>query len=415
VTLPPVLRHRDFNVYWFGVVVSEIGTRGTIAACLFQVYSLSRSLPMTGLVGLAQAVALLILGPLGGAYADRLDRRTVLQCAQATSMLVALGLMIVTFSGHIRVWHVLVCVVLTTAAATFDSPSRVALIPAMVPPGELAQAFALINPTREVAVLIGPALAGVLIATGSPGLMYAVDVATYATLVVALWLVRIPHQVPEASSNSVWSNIREGAAFLRHRRLLVQLISLDLSATLFGAYRVVLPALALDVLHVGPQGFGLLAAAPSAGALLATWVVFRVMGGATAVGRLLLWSTVGYGVAVLVLAQSRDLALALIAGGVLGAFDAMTTTIRQAAIQLGTPDHLRGRVSSIYQMASKGGPSLGGLNMGWIAGLLGPALGLTLGGLVTISYASAFLLRGGVVRDHVLGVPAHDDETGPGR
>jgi MFS family permease len=400
MALPAVLRHRDFNLYWFGVVVSEIGTRGTIAASLYQVYSLSHSLPLTGLVGLSQAVALLVLGPLGGAYADRLDRRRVLQSAQAVSMIVALALMLLTFSGHIRIWQILVCVVLTTAAATFDSPSRIALIPAMVPRHELAQAFALINPTRELAVLIGPALAGLLIAVGSPGLMYAVDAGTYAVLIVALSMVRVPHVVPDTKTRSVWTNIREGASYLRQRPLLLQLISLDLSATLFGSYRVVLPALALDVLDVGPKGYGLLAAAPSAGALLAAWTVFRVMGGVRALGRLLLWSTVGYGAAVILLGQSHRLWLALIAGGLLGAFDAMTTTIRQAAIQLETPDRLRGRVSSIYQMASRGGPSLGGLNLGWITGVLGPAAGLALGGFVTIAYASGFLLRDGRVRGY---------------
>ena len=117
MALPPVLRHRDFNLYWFGVVFSQIGTRGTVAANLFQVYELTKSIPMTGLVGLAQAVALLVLSPLGGAYADRVDRRRLLQGAQTVSLLVALSLTAVTFSGHVQAWHVLVSVVLTTAAA----------------------------------------------------------------------------------------------------------------------------------------------------------------------------------------------------------------------------------------------------------------------------------------------------------
>jgi MFS family permease len=124
MALPPVLRHRDFNLYWFGVVFSQIGTRGTVAANLYQVYELSGSIAVTGLVGLAQAVALLILSPLGGAYADRVDRRHLLQGAQSVSLVVALALAIVTFSGHVRTWQVLLSVVLTTAAATFDQPAR---------------------------------------------------------------------------------------------------------------------------------------------------------------------------------------------------------------------------------------------------------------------------------------------------
>ena len=399
-SLPPVLRHRDFNLYWFGVVFSQIGTRGTVAANLYQVYALTRSVPMTGFVGLAQAVALLVLSPFGGAYADRVDRRRLLQGAQAVAMVVAVLLAGVTLSGQVRTWEVLVSVVLTTAAATFDQPARQALIPSMVPRRELPQAFALLNPSRELAVLIGPALAGGFIAVSGPGLMYAVDAGTYLTLVVVLGIMRIPPLIPEHPGASVWANIARGASFVRRRPLILLLMSLDLSATLFGAYRVVLPALALSVFHAGPVGYGFLSAAPSAGALLATYVVFRVVGRSRRLGVVLLVSTIGYGVGVLVLAQGRMLALALLGGVVLGAFDAMATTIRQAAVQLETPDALRGRVSSIYQMASRGGPALGDLSIGWIAGALGPIGALTVGGLVPIAYAGFHLARPGRVRSY---------------
>lgn len=396
-SVPPVLRHRDFNLYWFGVVFSQIGTRGTVAANLYQVYTLTRSTAVTGLVGLAQAVALLILSPLGGAYADRVDRRRLLQAAQATALIVAGALTVLTLSGSVRTWEVLASVVLTTAAATFDQPARQALIPAMVPRAELPQAFALLNPSRELAVLIGPTLAGLFIAIQGPGLMYAFDAATYLVLILVLAAVRTPRLVPDHLAQSVWANIREGASFVRRKPMIWLLMSLDLSATLFGAYRVVLPALALSVLHVGPRGYGLLAAAPSAGALLATYTVFRVVGRTRRLGQVLLLSTMGYGVGVLVLAQARVFAVALLGGVLLGSFDAMATTIRQAAVQLETPDALRGRVSSIYQMASRGGPALGDLNMGWFAVLLGPMTALTVGAVIPVLYGGAFLVRAGRV------------------
>jgi MFS family permease len=404
--VPPVLRHRDFNLYWFGVIFSQIGTRGTVAATLYQVYTLTRSVTTTGLVGLAQAAALLVLSPLGGAYADRLDRRRLLQGAQATALVVAVALTAITVSGVVRTWEVLVSVVLTTAAATFDQPARQALIPAMIPRSELPQAFALLNPSRELAVLTGPALAGLFIAIQGPGLMYAFDAVTYLVLIIVLALVHTPRLVPDRPHLSVWSSMHQGAVFVRSRPMIWLLMSLDLSATLFGAYRVVLPALALDVLHVGPAGYGLLSAAPSAGALFATYTVFRVVGRTRRLGRVLLYSTMGYGVGVLLLAQSHVFALALVGGVVLGGFDAMATTIRQAAVQLQTPDSLRGRVSSIYQMASRGGPALGDLNIGWIAGAIGPVGALTIGGLVPIAYGCALLLRGGRVREY-----AGADET----
>lgn len=396
--LSPVLRHRDFNLYWFGVVFSQVGTRGSVTANLYQVYALSHSVPVTGFVGLAQAVALLLLSPFGGAYADRMDRRRLLQAAQAAALLVSLGLAAVSLAGLARTWEVLVAVVLTTAAATFDQPARQALIPAMVPEAELPQAFALLNPSRELAVLLGPAIAGVLIAVTGPGLMYAVDAATYAVLIAVLAGMRLPRLVPAEQAASVRDSIRQGARFVRERPLIVWMMSLDLSATLFGAYRVVLPALALDLLHAGPAGYGLLSSAPSAGALLSTFVVFRVVGRARALGRVLLLSTVGYGLATLLLARGGVLALALLGAVLLGGCDAMATTIRQAAVQLETPDHLRGRVSSIYQMASRGGPALGDLNIGWLAGLLGPVGALTAGALVPVGYGLALLAGDSRVR-----------------
>jgi MFS family permease len=163
-----VLRNRDFNLYWVGVVFSQIGTRGTVAANLYQVYQLTGSVTRTGLVGAGQAVALLVLSPLGGVFADRWDRRRLLQCSQALAMVVAGGLAVLTLTDHIAAWQVLVSVVLTTAAATFDQPARQALIPALVPRTQLPQAFALLNPSREIAVLLGPALAGVRSASRGP-------------------------------------------------------------------------------------------------------------------------------------------------------------------------------------------------------------------------------------------------------
>jgi MFS family permease len=408
---PPALRHRDFNLYWFGVVFSQIGTRGTVAANLYQVYLLSRSTTITGMVGLAQAVSLLVLSPLGGAYADRLDRRRLLQATQLLALVVAGALTVLTEAGRATTVEVLASVLLTTAAGTFDQPARQALIPAMVPREELPQAFALLNPSRELAVLLGPALAGLLIAAHGPGLMYAVDAATYAVLVVVLGFIRTPRLVPEARRRSVWRDIVDGAAFVKGRPVVWLMMSLDLSATLFGAYRVVLPALALTVLHAGPTGYGLLSAAPSAGALIATYPVFRVMARSTSLGKVVLAASAGYGLATLALAQSPGLTLALAAGLLIGAFDALATTIRQAAVQLETPDTMRGRVSAIYQMASRGGPALGDVNIGWVAGFLGPVAALSWGSVVPIVYAGLHYVRNSRVNQY--SITQEPDEAEP--
>ena len=399
--IPAVARHRDFNLYWFGLVASQIGTRATSVANLYQVYALTRSVPITGLVGLSQGVALLVLSPLGGAYADRMDRRRLLQVTQGISLLVALALAALTVRGGVQVWQILVCVVLITAASTFDGPARQALIPALVPRAQLPQAFSLLNPSRELAFLVGPAVSGLLIAAGGPALVYVLDALTYAVLILVLAVLRIPSAGrTRAQHTSLGAEIREGMAFLRSRTLILQLMSLDLSATLFGAYRVVLPALALDVLEVGPAGYGFLSSAPSAGAVLATYFVFRVVKRSRRLGRVLLLATMAYGAGAVLLAQSGVFAAAIVAAVLLGVFDAMATSIRHAAVQLETPDQLRGRVSSIYQMASRGGPSLGDVNVGLLAGVLGPVGALTAGGLVPVLYAGALLARRGQVAQY---------------
>ncbi len=403
--MPGLLRNRGFGLYWAGVVLSEIGTRGTFVANLFHMYHLTGSTLQTGLIGLFQAVALIVLSPLGGAWADRTDRRKLLQAMQALSLLVSLGLALATLSSLIEPWHILIAVLLNTGAETFDRPARQAIIPALVPRGDLVQAFALINPSREVAILVGPALSGFLIAGFGPAGMYLADVASYAVMVVILQFLAVP--VPptdETRKASIWHNIRQGFTWMRQRPLILQLIGLDLSCTLFAAYRVVLPALSTDVLHVGPSGYGMLSAAPSVGALLGSALVLRVARTVRS-GHIVLGATAAYGVAAIALAQAPVFLVAMLGAAGIGLFDAMHTTVRHAAVQLETPDAIRGRVTAFYQIASRGGPALGDMNVGAIAGPLGPVAALTLGGLLPIVAAGLVATRGGRVRAYE--VPQH--------
>lgn len=409
MSLPDVLRNRDFNLYWAGVVLSQIGTRGTVAANFYQVYELTGSVAYTGLVGAAQAVALLVLSPLGGALADRVDRRRLLQAAQAVAMLVAVVLAWLTLTDRAQAWHVILSVVLTTAAATFDQPARQALIPALVPKRQIAQAIALLNPSRELAILVGPLMAGLLIAAAGPGLMYVVDAASYGLLVAALAVLRIPVLQLSGERRSVLGSIVDGARYIARRPLIYNLMALDLSATVFSAYRVLLPALAVDILHVGATGYGVLSSAPSAGALLATYSVFRTVERSRRQGRVLLASTALYGVCALLLAHAPVFLLAVLAAGLLGAFDAMATTIRHAAVQIDTPDELRGRVTAFYQMSSRGGPAIGDVVVGGFAGLVGPVVALTVGAFGPIIVAGSFWLRENVVRSYTGGVETDEE------
>jgi MFS family permease len=396
-----LLRNRDFLLFWSGVVLSQIGSRATVAASLYQVYALTGSIATTGLVGGAQAVALVTLSPIGGVLADRWDRRRLLQASQGVAMLAAFGMAAVTLSGAVQPWHVLAGVLVTTAAATFDQPCRQALVPALVPRDVLPAAIALLNPSRELAVLTGPALGGLLIAVDGPGLVYLLDGITYAVLIGVLAAVRVPplRRAADAPPPSVRAEMAEGARYVRRRPLILSLCGLDLVLTVFGAYRVLLPAFS-ERLDIGPTGYGLLSAAPSLGALLATYGIVRLVTRSRRLGRVLLVSTIGYGLVAVGFAQVSLVAGVLLLALLLGAFDATATTIRHAAVQLETPDELRGRVQSLYQITSRGGPALGDVVIGAAAGLVGPVAALTGGAAVPVLVGLVLLTRPNVVREY---------------
>jgi MFS family permease len=398
--IPAVLDEPSFRLYWLGTVLSNIGTRATVAANLWQVLLLTNSTADVGLVGLSEAVALLVLAPLGGAVADRFDRRILLQITQSTSLVASLSLTILTFSGQIQPWNIYVAVIAVSASQTFEGPARLALLPALVSRERVVDAFALTNPTRELAILLGPPLAGILIAVaGNAGYVYAFDAATYALLVILLVFIKIAPVSAAARKESVWSSIVQGFSYVKERRLIWQLMSLDFAATFFGAYRVVLPTLARDILKVGPTGYGILAAAPAAGAILGSAAVFRVRAFEHK-GWLILAASAGYGLGCIALAQSVAFGTALIAAAWVGVCDATATTLRQVLVQVNTPDALRGRVSAAYQMVSRGGPSLGSAEMGAFASALGAPLALTLGASVTLAYTALLAPRGRTIRQY---------------
>jgi hypothetical protein len=306
---------------------------------------------------------------------------------------------LVTLSGVVVAWHVLLAALVHTAAMTFDRPVRKAIIPSLIPRDELVQGFSLMNPAAEMSKLLGPGVGGLLIALGGPGLVYMLDAVTFLFLILVITSLHLPHSPPAAAAMRMWSSIAEGLRFVRERPLIIQLLSLDLSAMIFAAYRVVLPAMAADILMVGPTGYGILAGAPPIGALLGGVIVYRLVSRSSPAGRLIIGSTMAYGLAAILLAQSKTFWLALVAGAFLGVFDAISTTLRHSGILLVTPDPLLGRVSALYTMSAAGGPALGDLQMGWLSGALGVTLALSLGGLGPIIWAIFIALNSRTVLD----------------
>lgn len=390
-----------FLLYWSGVLLSEIGLRGTLAVNLYHVYLLTGSTALVGVVGVVQGVTLILLAPLGGVIADRFDRRRLLQLTQAISLFASLTLGVLSLGGIVRPVHIFCAVLLNTAASAFDGPARTALIPSIVPRARLASAFALVTPTREAAVLIGPALGGVLIAVSGPGLMYLVDAASYLALVVILTTLRIPRQVPQSGDLAVWARMQEGARYVLRRPVLIHFLVLDLASTILAGWRVVLPAIVIGVLQAGPVVYGILAAAPAAGALIGAAAVLR-SGPRFLNGAAVLAATAVYGGACIALANAPRVALAILAAVILGASDALASVVRDAVVQMETPDTMRGRVTALYLVVVRGGPALGGASVGLMASLLGPAAALSIGGLLPVVVAAGYAIRVPVVRSYVL-------------
>lgn len=396
-TFRSLIGNRNFALCWAGLVLSQVGTRATLAANLYHVFALTNSTLQTGLVGLAQGVALLACAPIGGVVADRFDRRRLLQTAQLFSLSVSTWLGVMTALGLTTRWHILLAVLLNTAGQSFEQPARQALVPSLVPKHELVEAFALVQTSNKVGMLVGPGIGGFIIAVSGPAAVYLFDAGTYLVIIVLLALIRL--EVTHRARRPFFGELRGGLAYVRSKPIIYHLMAIDYLSMSFGAYRVFLPAIALDVLDVGPEGYGLLSAAPALGALLGTAAMFRLIRRVRA-GRLLLLGTIGYGLTVSGLALSRAFLLSLVAALGVGVTDALAVAVRHAAVQLESPDELRGRVSSIYKIAASSGPAMGDLQMGALGAVFAPMLVLGLGGIVPVVTALAYLRFGTTVRDY---------------
>jgi MFS family permease len=363
-------------------------------------------LAQVGLVGAGRAVAILLLTPLGGHLADRHDRRTILQVSQGVSLVASAVLAVTTLVGVVGVPTIVAAAALNSAAATFENPSRKAIVPALVAPQRTVQAFAITNVSFEVGTLVGPALAGLILAIAGPGFVYLADALTYLALILLLRSIRSarPEGAGSNGNTGVLRGMRDGLVHLRSRPIVLHLMALDVTAMLFSAYRVVLPAISVDRLGIGPEGYGLLAAAPSLGAMLGALIAYRLASRGRSAGMSVLVMTVVYGAAVMTVGFSRSVTLLLLAVATTGLTDAVAKTIRHATVMMETPDRLRGRVGAIYGLTGGGIPPVGEFNVGWLSAVIGIRGALAIGGALPIVYALLVAMLVPPVRRYRVGV-----------
>jgi MFS family permease len=388
------LQVRDYRLIWLARFISTAATSAMVVVIGAQVYRLARDTHgmsaseaafMLGMLGLVQFIPFMLLTPLAGVLADRMDRRHLGAIATAVDLTIGLALAAANTWNFVTMPLLFSLAACYGAARVFIGPAISAITPNVVPAELLPKAVATSSIAWQSAAVIGPAAGGFLLAA-DPSLPY-----WFASGMLALGiltLLEIRHRAPPAAAaDHPVKLMAEGARFVWRERFLLGCVTLDLFAVLLGGATAMLPAFAYDVLHVGDAGLGLLRAAPAAGAMLvALWLGVRPI--ARNVGSKMLWAVAVYGLATLIFGLSTSFPLSLGMLALLGAADAISVFIRNTLVQLNTPDDKRGRVSSISGLAISASNELGEMQSGLVAALLGPVGAVALGG------AGAILITG---------------------
>lgn len=375
------LQYRDFRLLWSGQILSMVGTRMQAAALLWHVYQLTGSEYALGLIGLARVVPLVLFALVGGVVADVLDRRRLMLVCQWIMAVLAAGLGVWSLLGLEVVWPIYLVAGLNAGVTAFENPARQSLIPALVPRDRLTNAVSLNSTSSQLASIVGPAVMGLLIARFSIGLVYCFNAVSYLVVIGALLRMNPPvgdggQERPKLGLTAAV----EGLRFMRRSRLLVSLMLLDFLATFFASANTLLPAYADKVLHADEQTYGYLAAASSAGAAAGA-AGMAMAPPIRRQGLLILAAVFAYGVATVAFGFSRTFWASFLALAGTGAADMVSTVLRQTIRQLETPDVLRGRMTAINQVFFQGGPQLGDLEAGIVAGSFGVPVAVISGGV----------------------------------
>ncbi len=378
LTLPRTftsLRSRNFRLYWFGQMISLIGTRVQGIGQVWLVLVLTHSGLQLGLLGALQALPILLFSIFGGVFADRWPRRRVLLATNTASMLQALLLWILIVIGAIQLWQLYILAMLLGFTNCLYLPAAQAFVVEMVGRDDLPNAVALTSSIGNLARIVGPGVGGIIIAASSVTSLFLLNALSFLPVIVGLALIRSSDlhaqeaQRPGTGERrNTWAALREGLNYVWKTQTVLLVIVVVGLVLLFGSnFNVVLPLIATDVLHVGAKGFGFLSTATGVGALFATlWLAWANQ---KSVMRQILIHTLAFGVLEVVFAISHLYLLSLLLITAVGftemAFAAQTLT----ALQIITPDHLRGRVTSIQVLFFDGSLPLGYLLMGWLSGL----------------------------------------------
>ena len=369
-----------------GNFVTGLGAQATLVALPYQVYVLTESALLTGLLGLAELGPLIAMSLLGGALADRFDRRTLLLVDQLAIAAITGGLFAVSVAGEPAISILFVLGGLLAGATSVQNVARTAIVPNLVEPRLMPAALALMFGLFQLTMVIGPGLGGLLIAAAGVEGAYAVDALTCLAMVGSVTALspQLPRRAPGVEALPIGRSIGEGLRFVRGNQALMGSFAIDLVAMTFGMPKALFPVLAVSVYDAGAAGTGLLFAAVSAGATVAAlttgWLEHVRRLGLVVIAAVVAW---GLAIAGAGLVGSLWLAAALLA--LAGAADSVSAVCRSIINQTVTPDALRGRMSSVFSLVVTSGPRLGDIEAGAVASLTSARFSMTSGGLACLA------------------------------
>ena len=377
------LRHRNFQLFFGGQIISLTGTWMQSVAQAWLVYSITKSSFLLGAVGFASQIPVFLLAPLGGATADRTNRHRLIIATQTASMILAAILAWLKLSNRIQVPHIFILAALLGVVNAFDIPGRQSFLVDMVGKEDLMNAIALNSSIFNVARFIGPAVAGILVAKIGEGWCFAVNAISYLAVIAGLLMMNVQCQ-RRSSKNSPFADIVEGFRWVNGTKVIRALLLLIGLVSLVGMpYTVLMPVFADEILHGGARGLGILMGATGVGALLGA-LTLASKTGVTGLGRWVAMSCASFGVSIILFSYSRhfwlSVALLLPAGFSMMLQMGCSNTLIQTMV----PDRLRGRVMAFYSMMFMGMAPFGALLGGVLAHRLGAPTTIAIGGVACI-------------------------------
>ncbi len=410
MTLPPVsrrkldtfgalVRHRNFRIYWFGALGSNIGTWMQTVAQAWLVYQLTGSAAMLGTVGFVQAVPAIFLSLVGGVLADRVERRTLMLATQTVAMWLAFLLGFLTLMHRVHIAHVIVIAFLAGIVNALNMPVRQGIISDLVPREDLQNAVAVNSAQFQTSRLLGPALAGVVLATFGPAWCFLLNGFSFLAVLVSLMVLDLPARTGGKPRGSMLSQAKAGIVYVTRQPPLGTLMLIAAVPAMFGMpYNTLMPIFAERILHVGARGLGLLMSAAGLGALLGALLVASLTG-FHARGKLQLTCAVVFGLMLVAFGISHNMVVSLILLVVAGATSMTYGSLNQTFIQTLAADEMRGRVLSVLTLTTFGVMPLGNLIGGLAAQRFGAPSVLIVGGLVCSVFAGTLMVAGSSVMD----------------